>query len=343
MASGPRWGIVAAGKICHDFVSCLHLNKSRITCVGARSLESAQKFANEHRIAKAHGSYEAVFSDPDVDVVYIGTVHTKHKELTIAALKAGKHVLCEKPIGINCAQVEEMQREAKAAGKFLQEGTWTRFMPLVRRLRSIIQAGDIGDVRFVQGDFGVQFPEDNTRVWSLDTAGGALLDLGCYPITYLSWAIGPAQPEFQATSGKLDEKTGVDVFGNIALRYQGDVSAVVSWSGLCTTPEELVVSGTKGYLKILGPAHVPQKAIVAKKKDRLFEEEVIEYKWPENPEGTWFNFPGSIQFVHEIVACEEAITAGKPYCDDYTWEESVITAKIMDKARQDLGLKYPME
>lgn len=256
--------------------------------------------------------------------------------------------MCEKPLGVNLKEVKEMQADAKLRGLFLQEANWTRFFPLLKKLRKMIhQDGVIGEVKHVQADFGVEFPSDVKRIWNLDTAGGALLDLGCYPISFLSWALGEevAREVLEMkTSGKLDEGTGVDVFGNICLRYKENKSAVVSWSGLVTLPEEVTVSGSLGYVRILGPAHCPTKAVVARRSGRGFEFEEVKEDLPfENGKDCEFNFPNSVGFVYEIEECERAIKGGKLCCEDYTWGESCVTAMVMDRARSEMGLHYPAE
>jgi dihydrodiol dehydrogenase / D-xylose 1-dehydrogenase (NADP) len=341
-----RWGILATGNICNDFAHCLQFvertdESCKITAVGASSASKAADFAERFKIAASYGTYDEALRDPNVDIFYIGTIHPSHKRLTIDALRQKKHVVCEKPLGMNVAEVEEMYRVAKEENRFLLEGVWTRFMPVVKRVRKMCSEV-LGDVRYLQADFGLEFPREVERIWNKKLGGGALLDIGIYPVATVPWIFGPGEPQSLVCTGALDEASGVDVWGSIVLKYGSNRSAVVSWSGVCQTPEEVVVGGTNGYIKICGPAHVPTKASVHIKDGRAFREELI-----EEPllviEGSEFCYPGSENFVHEIRAVHEAIASGAVECADYTWEESIRVCKIMDAARNTLGLKYEQD
>jgi len=149
-----NWGVISAGKISHDFVNCLNqVKEANVVAVAARNPDSAKNFAKEHKIAKSYGSYQELVEDKDVQIVYVGSIHTYHKEHTLMALNAGKHVVCEKPITLSLKDTEELISVAKNKNLFLLEGVLTRFFPAIREARRIIRSGEIGDVKLVSADF----------------------------------------------------------------------------------------------------------------------------------------------------------------------------------------------
>nr|KAF6268593.1 dihydrodiol dehydrogenase [Myotis myotis] len=152
-----RWGIVSAGLICSDFTTVLRAlprSEHQVVAVAARDLSRAKEFARKHDIPKAYGSYEELAKDPDVEVAYVGTQHPQHKAAVLLCLAAGKAVLCEKPMGVNAAEVREMVAEARARGLFLMEAIWTRFFPAVEALRATLAQGTLGDLRVARAEFG---------------------------------------------------------------------------------------------------------------------------------------------------------------------------------------------
>eukprot|EP00392_Amoebophrya_sp_AT5.2_P001514 g1516.t1 len=328
-----RWGICSTGKICNDF---------------------------------AYGSYSELFADPSIDIVYVGAIHPMHKKLVLEALRAKKHVLCEKPMGMNLEEVETMQRVAAENNCLLQEAVWTRFTPLTRRVRDLVVTQKVlGDVKFIQGDFGVAFPRSVKRIWDLEMGGGALLDIGIYPLQFLSCLLqapgatapGPQQsvpvrPLSCKVEGRTDPATGVDVAGVFSATFHPDVSAVVSWNALCQTPEELLVTGTKGSLKIEAPAHCATRATLTLLSGPEHDEasrgtgnrvEEIQCPLPPGIERSSFNFPNSELMQYEALAVVEALAEGKLECADYTWAETREVTRLMDHIRKELGVRYPQD
>jgi len=344
-----RWGIASTGKISHDFTSCLHYLRTKrsvpldVVAVAARSRSASEGFAREFGLPRAHEGYAALLGDPAVDVVYIGAVNPAHKALAIEAARRGKHVVCEKPLAMSLGDVLEIQDAARESGVFLLEGLWTKFIPLVKRLRRmILEEGVIGDVKCIQSDFGVDVPRDARRFWSLEMGGGALLDLGIYPVAYIPWLFGAhAAPESYKVEGGLDPATGVDAFGAFSATYAGGRLAIASWSGLCLTPEEVVVTGTAGYVRVHGPAHCPTRATVCIRRGRGFEEQVIEEAFPDFGPGYRFNYPNSEGLIFEILAAHEAISGGLRECAEHSWADSRRVCEILDACRAALGVVYP--
>uniref|UniRef100_A0A4X1W1A9 Trans-1,2-dihydrobenzene-1,2-diol dehydrogenase n=2 Tax=Sus scrofa TaxID=9823 RepID=A0A4X1W1A9_PIG len=202
-----RWGIVSAGLISSDFTTVLRLlprSEHQVVAVAARDLSRAKEFARKHDIPKAYGSYEELAKDPNVEVAYIGTQHPQHKATVLLCLAAGKAVLCEKPMGVNAAEVREMVAEARSRGLFLMEAIWTRFFPAVEALRSVLAQETLGDLRVVQANFGKSIANVPRSVdWA--QAGGSLLDLGIYCLQFISMVYGGQKPEKISAVGRRYE------------------------------------------------------------------------------------------------------------------------------------------
>ncbi len=169
-----NWGIIGTGWIARKLATALQVvNNSELYAVGSRTSASAKKFADEYHIPHAYGSYEELISDPAVDLVYVATPHNLHLENTLAALRHGKHVLCEKPMGVNKKEEEQMFREAKNRNLFLMEALWSRFLPNVIKTKALVDSGAIGEIKLMTAffsiisDFGPQH-----RHHSLELCGG---------------------------------------------------------------------------------------------------------------------------------------------------------------------------
>jgi predicted dehydrogenase len=222
MTETTGWGILATGKIATSFARNLNETPgARIAAVGSRRAGSAEAFAQEYAgpDCRAHASYEALVADPDVDVVYIATPHAMHLENARSALEAGKHVLCEKPLTLNTAEAEEMVRLAGEHDRFLMEAMWMCTHPVIRGVRDGLAAGRFGSPRVVRAEIGFRVsrpPSD--RMVNPDLGGGALLDMGVYPLTFANLVLGPPT-ELRATAGLTD--AGVDRDIAIAGRHEG--------------------------------------------------------------------------------------------------------------------------
>ncbi|PLW47097.1 hypothetical protein PCANC_09650 [Puccinia coronata f. sp. avenae] len=218
-----RWGILGAGGISETFVKDLLINPNtrdvsdihhRIVAVGSRSIVKAMDFISRIEGLKGHatkpyGSYQELVSDPDVDVIYIGTPHSSHYSDVILCLEGKKNVLCEKPITVNATQARELCRVAKEKSCFLMEALWTRFLPLTHSLQKVIAAGEIGEIQRVDADFGIDFSPDSLsadhRLVNPELAGGALLDLGPYTWTILALTLlhQKVKPQASAFHGSV--------------------------------------------------------------------------------------------------------------------------------------------
>ncbi|XP_055350467.1 trans-1,2-dihydrobenzene-1,2-diol dehydrogenase-like [Paramacrobiotus metropolitanus] len=216
-----RWGLIGTGNISNDFAVSLHSlprDEHEMVCVSAGNAEKAEAFAKTFSIPKFYGKYEDVVSDPNVDIVYVGTVNSSHYQLSKLALENNKHVLCEKPLTLLLKHTEELIALAKQKGKFFLEGVWSRFFPSYRRLREEIAAGTIGDIKFISASFGL-----NNWIVDLfakkDRGGGSMMDIGIYPIQFAVAVYGSEIPKTVKACGILSPG-GVDMCESIILQYE---------------------------------------------------------------------------------------------------------------------------
>jgi predicted dehydrogenase len=249
MSDPIRWGILATGNIARAFVSDLRLMPdAKVTAVGSRSQEAADRFAAAHDVPRAHGSWEALASDPDVDVVYVATPHSAHHAASLACLRAGKAVLCEKPLTLDLAQTEDLVGTARSNAVFLMEAMWMRCFPAIHTICGLIADGAIGEMTAVHADFGMAAPVDTThRLRARELGGGALLDVGVYPVTFAHLMLGsPERVEAwsRLTPEGVDENTGM-IFG-----YASGAVAALTCSLVGDTPRTAAVTGTHGRIEL---------------------------------------------------------------------------------------------
>ena len=251
------WGILATGNIAHKLANDLALVPGhRLGAVGSRSAGSADAFAHEHGDAdtRAHGSYEALAADPDIDVVYVATPHSRHVEDVRLCLTAGKHVLCEKPLTLESDSARELVAAARAAGLFLAEAMWMRTNPAIRRAVELAHDGTIGTVRQVRADLGFVGPRDRDRLWRPELGASALLDIGIYPLTLANLVLGA--PEKLTAAAHLDEN-GVDLSGGATLVHAGGAVSNLSWTQESWSDSRASIAGDLGRIELPPRFHHP--------------------------------------------------------------------------------------
>ncbi|EDN69648.1 oxidoreductase family [Beggiatoa sp. PS] len=251
-----NWGILGTGYIAQEFAQDLRrLPEAKLLAVGSRKLEVAQAFAHQFQIPRAYQSYEELVTDKDVDIVYIATPNTAHKDNCILCLEAGKAVLCEKPFTLNAKDAHDVIELARDKKLFCMEAMWTRFIPLVQKVREMINDGVIGDIKMFTADFGLQMAfDENDRHFNLKLGGGALLDIGIYPISLAFYLLGkPSNVVSQATLGK----TQVDEQSSLIFQYANGQLATLYSSFLTNTPNEVIIMGSQGQLRIHAPIYRP--------------------------------------------------------------------------------------
>ena len=183
-----RWGILGAGKIAHTFVNdMVYVNNGVVQAVASRSLESATEFALRYAIPTAHGSYQDLYADPNIDAIYIATPHNFHLQQTLSSLSANKSVLCEKPITVSPNQCVELMHKMRKSDSSVMEAMWTYFLPAIQQAQTWVAEGRIGKLVHIKADFGFAMEyEPERRLYNPDLAGGCLLDMGIYPIALMS-------------------------------------------------------------------------------------------------------------------------------------------------------------
>jgi predicted dehydrogenase len=256
-----RWGILGTGGIAQVFTEDLQrLPGHEALAVGSRSPETAQHFAQKHGIPRAYGSYAELAADTDLDVVYIATPHSAHFTAAQLCLRAGRPVLVEKPFTTNSSDAAEPITLARQRNLFALEGMWTRFNPLIQKLRKAVSEGTIGDIQALYADFSIPAPYDpEHRLWSPDLAGGALLDLGVYPISFAWMLLGPPDT-VQATT--TPAPTGVDANTGILFGYAEGAVALLHCGLMADSPCQATIIGTKGRFEVSTPFYRPTEIIL---------------------------------------------------------------------------------
>jgi predicted dehydrogenase len=325
--TGLRWGILATGGIAHAFTSDLRTAGLDVAAVGSRRRDAAEAFAAEFGIPRAHGSYEELVADPDVDILYIATPHPSHAENALLALDAGKHVLIEKPFTLNAREAAVVRDRAGARGLLAMEAMWTRYLPHMVRLREILASGALGDIQTVFADHTQRISSDPAhRLNALELGGGALLDLGIYPISFAWDVLGPA--ETIAARARLGE-TGADTtVATVFTHAGGAISTSVSTSrGAGPTTAHIV--GTDARIDLDRVWYTPTRLRLTASDGTLLEE-----------------FDGSVEgrgMQYEALAAERILAAGGRDSDVLPLDETVAIMSALDAIRAQIGVAYPGE
>ncbi len=328
MATNYRWGIIGTGNIAAKFATCLAVCEgATLHAVASRSQEGADAFGDRFKIPVRHASYEALANDPDVDVVYVSTPHALHMENCILCLRAGKAVVCEKPFTLNAAESRAVIEVARESQRFLMEGMWTRFFPVVKQAEAWIAAGAIGEPRMVRADFGFRMDYgDRGRLWDLRLGGGSLLDVGIYPITIASIAFQDAPTDIHGFA-HIGEY-GVDEQAAFVLGYSGGRLATLSSAIRTKTNWDAYIHGETGTIKIHSPFWQPSKVTLIPAEG---EEQSVEIPL----ESLGFEYE-----IREVMAC---LDQGLLECPAMPHARTVEVMEVMDKLRRQWSLHYPGE
>ena len=322
MTSPIRWGILSTGGIATKFVNDLRLLPDAVvTAVGSRTEEAAKRFAETHGIPAAHGSWQALAEDPEVDVVYVATPHTGHVAATMTVLDAGKAALTEKPIALDAATATTLFDAARERNLFLMEAMWTRLIPAVRHAQQLVASGAIGRVTTVSADFGFFGPDDEThRLHAKALGGGALLDVGIYPATFAHLFLGP--PDEVRAWADLGPQ-GTDRNTAMIFGYASGALASLTCSLVSATPWVVAISGTDGRIElpsVMNPAHVTVH--------RDGAAEVIDLSF----EGLGYHFEATE--VHRCLRAGLIESPAMPHA------ESIAVMTTLDRVRAQIGVTY---
>lgn len=319
-----RWGILATGAIATQFVSDLRLlPDAEVVAVGSRTTTAAEAFAARHGIPRAYGSWQELAADPDLDVIYVATPHSAHFEATMTCLAAGRATLTEKPFTLDLATAQCLVSTARDAGVFLMEAMWTRCFPAIRQLNKLIADGAIGEVTNVQAAFGLAGPFPATsRLVDPTLGGGALLDLGVYPVTIAHLFLG-APDEISAWASLTPQ--GVDQNTAITFGYASGALAQLSCSLIGATPCRASITGTRGRVELPENFFMPQSFTLIRAG--------------AEPETVHFPTQGS-GYRYEAAEVHRCLREGRTESTLVPLDETLAVMATLDAIRANIGVVY---
>jgi predicted dehydrogenase len=318
-----RWGVLGTGGIADVFASDLAFAAgAELAAVGSRTIEAATTFAGRHGFARAHGSWDELAADPEVDVVYVATPHAFHQGAAQTCLAAGKPVLCEKPLTLDLASSALLVQEARVQNVFLMEAMWMRCNPAIRQIASLVDSGVIGTVTAVHADFGLQGPfEPAHRLRDPALGGGALLDLGVYPLNFAHLILGTphsVQAWAQLTPEGVDETTGM------LLGYESGAVAALTCSINGASRNAASITGTTGRIDLPAGFFAPHGFTVT----RGDEVEEVEVAY----EGRGYHF--------EAAEVQRCLAEGLLESPLMPWAATLEIMNLMDTIRDEIGVSY---
>ncbi|MBB6730128.1 Gfo/Idh/MocA family protein [Cohnella zeiphila] len=322
-----KWGIMGPGGISGNFASELrHAPGAELVAVAGRSKDKADAFAAKYNVPRSYGSCEELANDPDVEIVYIGTLHPIHKENALTLLRGGKSILCEKPFTMTQAEAREIAREARRRNLFAMEAMWTRYLPVIRQVKEWLRGGAIGEVKLLKAEFGFDAgwnPEG--RLLNKEKGGGTLLDAGIYPVSFASFVYGQRPSRILSTA--VIGETGVDEQYSALFEYPGGQVASLHGGVRLPMNNDAWIYGTKGKI------HVPN--FLAAKEATLYaggEEPVV--------------IRDDRTFVGHALQAVEAMNClreGRKESAEMPLDETVELMGTLDEIRGQWGLTYPGE
>jgi predicted dehydrogenase len=329
MSEKLSWAVLGTGKIANRFAFALNNipDQAEFLAVGSRNQATAEAFGEKYSIPRRYGSYEEVFADPDIDIVYIGTPGVFHLRDVTMALEAGKHVLCEKAFTINSKEAEQIIALAREKELFLMEAMWTRFFPIHIKIRELLAEGAIGNPNGITINFLARPPFDlKNRFFDLNLGAGVLLDTASYGVSWASSLFG--EPDAVTGLATIGE-SGADYQTSLVLRYPGGQLVSLMSSQISYDDKNAVIFGTTGKIIVHDPWYKPTKMTLYRDDQ---EPKVIEY-----PLG---NFNGYEYEALEVMGC---ISSGKLESDVISLDETLSIMKTLDSVREQWGHKFPFE
>lgn len=331
-----RWGIISTGVIAHTLAQALAQSQTgELVAVASRTLEAASRFAAEFGVARAYGSYQALLADPEVDVVYIATPHPSHAHWAVQAARAKKHILCEKPLAMNHAEVSAVVQAARDNDVFLMEAFMYRCHPQTHELVRLLRAGVIGRVKAVHASFGFDgtFPA-GSRLIDNELGGGGILDVGCYPVSMARLVAGVAvgepfsEPLEVHALGYVGEQSRVDEYTVAILEFPGKIVATLATAVQLWQDNTVRIFGSEGRILLRQPWHPA--------KNSQHSEIVIER--PEH-EPEIVRVPGADSaYGYEIDAVAAQIERRE--ASEMTLADSLGNALTLDRWRRAIGVTF---
>lgn len=324
-----KWGIMATGVIAAKFADTVRKmgEDDRVSACASRSLDKAERFAREHGIPRAYGSYKALLEDKEVEAVYIATPNNMHYENSRMCLEAGKHVLCEKPFTTSVEDAVRLFEMAEEKGLFIMEAFWIRHLPALKKMREMIKWDVIGDVCFARSEFGfVASGARKARKFDSALGGGALLDIGVYNLGFMHMVMGDDIP-LKFTSDYHLNEYGTDDYSTILLEYPGGRRAAVTTSIGVLMPREAVVFGTKGSI------YLPDYQMAERLVVRTTGKEEYTQEFPFDVNG----------FEYQIREAGRCVRLGMPTSNILKKEDTLAVLRLMDDIRDNWGMKFACE
>lgn len=327
MTRSVRFGILGTGKIARRFAEDLrHVADAELAAVGSRRPERADAFADAHGVPLRYGSYEDLVVGGAIDVVYVATPHIVHCEHMLLCLGASLPVLCEKPFTMNADQAARVVAEARARGCFAMEAMWTRYVPLVRRVRQLVRDGAIGEPRMLTATLGLPPGADvSGYVRRLDQGGGLLLDAVVYPVSLAFHLLG--SPTSATGLAQLHE-SGVDDQEAVVLSFGQGALATIAASLRTAMPPSFTVYGEDGSIEVAPPLFAPTRATLRRRggRDELLEDTLLGH--------------GLAHQAAEVVRC---LREGRTESEEMPLDETVAVLRVLDELRQLWAVRYPFE
>uniref|UniRef100_A0A1I7RHI3 Trans-1,2-dihydrobenzene-1,2-diol dehydrogenase n=1 Tax=Bursaphelenchus xylophilus TaxID=6326 RepID=A0A1I7RHI3_BURXY len=333
-----RWGIIGCGFISNDFVRSLSVAKEnhKVVAAAASTLQRAEDFIKKVGLTnvKAYGSYDELLADNNVDVAYIGLLNDCHVTWTVKAIKAGKHVLCEKPLGVNVKEVKLMIETAKSEKKFLMEAFWSRFFPVWLDIKEKIAARDLGDLRVVNINFGVLLADTRKDVTKGSTP---LYDIGLYTVSLALYAFGKKRDQ-NAWIGAKD-KHGADAWANITLQFGDDQRAVLYYDANNRPVNNAILNFENGSIQIPDFFWCPNEYTLINRKTN--EHTTISHSYPGSQDNYHYNHSSGLSYEADHVY--KKIQEGQIESERMSHDDSVAIHEVLEKVRKDLGVVFPQD
>lgn len=324
-----RWGILGAGKIANKFASDLRLvDAAELKAIASQDKTKGEQFAKTHNIPIVYNWYESLATSDEVDVVYIATPHGFHHRHAMLLLAHGKAVLCEKAFALNAKQVREMVELARRKQVFLMEAFWTKFIPQFETVKAMIDRGDIGEIKFIQADFGFKAPSPLAqRLFDPELGGGSLLDIGIYPVFFALALLGKP---VEVSAIMTPYASSVDEQIVVSMKFSTGALAVLSSTFAADTPTEALIAGTEGRIHMRNRFHNPVGHIeLVKGKDQMHPVNTI------REEGFGYQFE-----ARHVCDC---LRKGLTQSPVMSLADSLLLIETLDKIRRAAGIKYAVD
>jgi len=319
-----RFGILGAARIAPIALvrPARLVPDASVVAIAARDPERARKFAAKHAIARVHPSYDALLADPEVDAIYNPLPNSLHRDWTIRALEAGKHVLCEKPMASNAAEAEEMAEAARRTGRLLAEAFHYRYHPLAARMKAIVESGELGPIRHIEAHLCFVLPSPGNIRYRHELAGGATMDAGCYAISLVRFLAG-AEPEViraeaRVASPQVDRWMGADF--RFPDGRTGRITCALLSAALFRASAR--VRGDRGDMRVLNP-YAPQ--LLHRLRVRNDQHQFVE------------RVRGEATYTHQLRAFVAAIRGGPPI--PTSPDDAIANMRVIDAVYEKAGLR----